>query len=231
MSTNSQTPIPVPQVPILSADIPLFTSINTFVHTYMAQYDNSHDYQHILRVLSNTHRILQAELASPNPPTYNPTILFLAALLHDVGDHKYAQPGVDTENQISIVLKAHGATDTLAATVQTIVKNVSYTHEVRNPGTVLKTLEQHPELGIVQDADRLDAIGAVGVGRCFSFGAAKYPGQGMGRAVDHFEEKLCKLEGMMKTVKGREMARRRTEVLEEFRREWMVETELSFEMA
>lgn len=231
MAESSGNSVSVPQVPIQDADKQLFTSINTFVHGYMSKYDNSHDYQHILRVVSNANRILQAELHTDQNTTYDTTTLFLAALLHDVGDHKYAQPGEDIETQIAHVLRTHGASDTLAQTVQTIVKHVSYTHEVRNPTAVLQVLEAHPELAIVQDADRLDAIGAVGIGRCFSFGAAKFPEQGMGRAVEHFEVKLCKLEGMMKTSTGREMARRRTRVLEEFREEWREETELSFEVA
>jgi uncharacterized protein len=222
--------LPVPQLPIPSTDKPLFTSINTFVYTYMSQYDNSHDYNHILRVLSNTYRILQTELKTNPSTTYDTTALFLAALLHDVGDHKYASPGEDTENQIANTLISHGASSSLAEKVQTIVKHISYTHEIRHPESVTAVLVQYPELGIVQDADRLDAIGAVGIGRCFSFGAAKMPEQSMDRAIVHFREKLFRLAGMMKTRAGREMAREREGVLREFERQWGVETELGFEM-
>ncbi|KAJ4362629.1 hypothetical protein N0V95_001434 [Ascochyta clinopodiicola] len=196
----------------------------------MSQYDNSHDYQHILRVVSNAHLILRDELTT-NPSTYDTTSLFLAALLHDVGDHKYAKPGQDTTNQVRDILLSHGAEPALADKVQTIVHNVSYTNEVRNPTSVIAVLAQHPELAIVQDADRLDAIGAIGIGRCFSFGAAKFPDQAMGRAIDHFEEKLYKLEGMMKTASGKRMAGRRTEVLRGFAREWREEEGLSFELS
>lgn len=195
----------------------------------MSKYDNSHDYQHILRVVSNANRILQDEPKSD--PPYDTTSLFLAALLHDVGDHKYAKPGEDIESQVRNVLLEHGASTDLAAKVQTIVKHVSYTNEVRNPQSVISVLMQYPELAIVQDADRLDAIGAVGIGRAFSFGAAKFPEQAMGRAVEHFDEKLLKLEGMMKTNAGKKMAKRRTEVLREFAREWREEEELSFELS
>lgn len=194
----------------------------------MSQYDNSHDYQHILRVVSNANRILQDELKTDPSASYDITSLFLAALLHDVGDHKYAKPSEDVENQIRTVLLERGASADLAAKVQTIVKHVSYTNEVRNPQSVVDVLAQYPELAIVQDADRLDAIGAVGIGRCFSFGAAKFPDQAMGRAIEHFEEKLFKLEGMMKTEAGKRMAKRRTEVLREFAMEWREEECLSF---
>jgi uncharacterized protein len=222
---------PVPQVPIHESQTALFTAINAYVHTYMSQYDNSHDYQHILRVVSNANRILQDE-SKTNPSTsYDTTSLFLAALLHDVGDHKYAKPGEDVERQVRNVLLEHGASADLATKVQTIVKHVSYSNEVRNPQSVIDVITRYPELAIVQDADRLDAIGAVGIGRCFSFGAAKFPDQAMGRAIDHFEEKLIKLEGMMKTGLGKRLAKRRTEVLAEFMLEWKMEEDLSFELS
>ncbi|KNG45571.1 metal-dependent phosphohydrolase hd domain-containing [Stemphylium lycopersici] len=230
MASNHQNPLPVPQVPIKDADKKLFTLINTFVHEYMSKYDNSHDYQHILRVLSNTNRILQAENETDSSVAYDKTSLFLAALLHDVGDHKYTKAGEDVENQIANTLLQHGAPKELARKVQTIVKHVSYTNEIRDPTGVASVLEQHPELAIVQDADRLDAIGAVGIARCFSFGAAKFPEQPMDRAIDHFGEKLYKLAGMMKTTAGKEMAKRRHDVLKEFAREWEEETHLSFQL-
>ncbi|KAJ4990656.1 hd domain-containing protein [Stagonosporopsis vannaccii] len=224
----SPSKVPTPKVPIAEDYAPLFTAINAYVHTYMSQYDSSHDYQHILRVVSNANRILQAESKTDPTETYDTTSLFLAALLHDVGDHKYAKPGEDTENQVRNILLDHGVGADMAAKVQTLVKHVSYTNEVRNPQSVIDVLAQHPELAIVQDADRLDAIGAVGIGRCFSFGAAKFPDQPMGRAIDHFEEKLYKLGEMMKTECGKGLARRRTEVLRAFAEEWREEERLSF---
>lgn len=230
MSASTPTPLPIPQVPIQDKDKELFASVNAFVHDYMSKYDNSHDYQHILRVVSNANRILQAELKASPSITYDTTTLFLAALLHDVGDHKYAKPGEDIENQIANVLRERGTSEELAAKVQTIAKHVSYTNEVRNPHLVASTLQKYPELAIVQDADRLDAIGAVGIARCFSFGAAKFPHLPMSRAIDHFDVKLYKLAGMLKTESGKEMARTRSKVLEEFARDWANETKLSFEM-
>lgn len=230
MAENDGTRLPSPQVSIREEDKELFTSINAYVYKYMSKYDNSHDYRHILRVVSNANRILQAEIKATGSITYDTTILFLAALLHDVGDHKYAQPGEDIENQIANVLREHGAGEELALKVQTIVKSVGYTNEFRDPETVQQNLQKYPELAIVQDADRLDAIGAVGIGRCFSFGAAKMPEQPMDRAIDHFKVKLYRLEGMMKTKTGKEMALRRTKVLEDFAKEWDDETELSFEL-
>lgn len=229
MTQSPLSTLPVPQVPISTSDTALFKAINTYVHAYMSQYDASHDYQHILRVLSNANLILQAETKTRPPSTpYNTTSLFLAALLHDVGDHKYAKPGEDPDTLVRSILLTHGADVALADRVQIVVKHVGYTNENRDPQSVIDVLALYPELAIVQDADRLDAIGAVGIGRCFSFGAAKFPEQAMGRAIVHFDEKLFKLERMMKTQCGRGLARRRTEVLREFAREWREEEKLSF---
>ncbi|OAL55401.1 hypothetical protein IQ07DRAFT_607763 [Pyrenochaeta sp. DS3sAY3a] len=228
MSTHGPQSPPLLQLPIPVLDTELLASVNAFVFEYMSKYDNSHDYQHILRVVSNSNRILQNEIIANPSATYNTTILFLAALLHDVGDHKYIKPGEDVENQIANILKQRGAEEELAFTVQNIVKNVGYTNEIKNSESVAQALQKYPELAIVQDADRLDAIGAVGVARCFSFGAAKFPGQPMSRAIDHFEEKLYKLADMMKTKTGKEMAQRRNKVLQDFAKEWEEETKLSF---
>ena len=138
--------------------------------------------------------------------------------------------------------------------MQDIVNAVSYSHEVAHPEVVREVLERLPELGCVQDADRLDAIGVVGVGRAFTYAATVRAGKagsrelGCGSASDrtdedgmgdgeklgssmedtmtHFEEKLVRLEGMMKTERGKEIAKERTERLRVFRGWW--EEEVGF---
>ena len=147
-----------------------------------------------------------------------------------MGDHKYAKANEDVENQISNVLLERGASVELANKVQVIVKHVGYTNEVKNPQSVIDALKQYPELAIVQDADRLDAIGAVGVGRCFAFGGANGKGRPLMGAIEHFEEKLVKLPGMMKTKTGRELAESRNKILADFAAQFNEEAELSFEL-
>lgn len=226
------TIVPFPILPVPEEHKRLFQSVNTFVHAYMStpSHDNSHDYHHILRVLSNANRIYTSEVQANPAANFDPASVFLAALLHDVGDHKYAKANEDVENQISNVLIERGASVELANKVQVIVKHVGYTNEVKNPQSVVDALKQYPELAIVQDADRLDAIGAVGVGRCFAFGGAKGKGRPLMGAIEHFEEKLVKLPGMMKTKSGRELAESRNKILEEFAAQFNEEAELSFEL-
>jgi uncharacterized protein len=224
---------PFPDLAVPSEYKDLFASVTTYVHAYMSSpdHDNSHDFHHILRVLSNTNRILQHEEAAHPEVVYDTTLLFLAALLHDVGDHKYVKAGEDVANVVSTLLVERGAPDELALKVQAIVKHVGYTNETKNPQSVVDVLAEYPELGIVQDADRLDAIGAVGVARCFAFGGAKKQGQPMAAALEHFEEKLVKLPDMMKTETGKEMAKERKQVLVDFARHFEEEAKLSFVFA
>ncbi|KAL1602526.1 hypothetical protein SLS60_005942 [Paraconiothyrium brasiliense] len=224
--------VPVPAVPIPEEYKDLFSSVNTFVHGYMSSpdHDNSHDYDHILRVLSNAHDILRQEPQSESGAPYNAFIIYLAALLHDVGDHKYAKPGEEVENQVSQILLERGANEELAYKVQVIVKQVGYTNEVKNPRSVLNILQRYPELAVVQDADRLDAIGAVGIARCFAFGGAKGNGRPLAGAIDHFEEKLYKLEDMMKTKYGKRLANFRTKLMMDFEGKFRHEAELVFDL-
>jgi uncharacterized protein len=81
-----------------------------------------------------------------------------------------------------------------------IAKNVSYSTEMKNPRLARAILTQHPELAVVQDSDRLDALGAIGIGRAFTFGGAKRPNGSMQQTIAHFGEKLQKLEGLMKVI-------------------------------
>ena len=210
----------------LDSPATLIANTEAFVKEYMGQYDASHDYSHIQRVLALAQHILNVEQRSHPMTCYDPTIVTLAALLHDVGDHKYTSHSAsgaldDPTTLVKSTLISLGAPLEQACYVQTIVKSVSYSHEVLNPTHVRGVLLQHPELAIVQDADRLDALGAVGIGRTFTYGGVKgKKGVGMEDTINHFDEKLVHLQGMMKTEEGRRLARVRTQRLRVFKGWW-----------
>ena len=200
-----------------TVDEALIGKVTAYVEQYMSNYDGSHDFNHIQRVLR-----LAKHIQSRTPNT-SPEIVTLSALLHDVGDKKYLKPGEDSSRLVFTTLQSFGASAELAEKVQTICLGVSYSSEVKDPQKVADLIELHPELAVVQDADRLDAIGAVGVGRAFAFGGAK--GRGMDDTIEHFTDKLVKLEEMMKTETGRALARERSARIETMRKWWVEETE------
>lgn len=201
-----------------AVDEALIPKVTAYVKDYMSNYDPSHDFHHIQRVVNLAHLI-----HASHAPHTSRGIVTLCALLHDVGDKKYLKPGEDSSRLVHTVLTSLGAPDALADKVQTICLGVSYSSEVKDPARVTALIREHPELAIVQDADRLDAIGAVGIGRAFTFGGAR--NRSMDSTMAHFEEKLVKLEGMMKTDKGRELAEERTASIRLMQRWWRQETE------
>ena len=198
----------------------LYRGVYAYVEQYMSRYDPSHDFNHVLRVLALSKRILVEEQAA-NPETkYQRQAIVLAALLHDVGDRKYILPGETSERLIQKVLADNGCPPKFSAKVALIVEHVSYSSEVKRPQLVKAMVAAHPELGIVQDADRLDSIGATGIGRVFAYTAAKCPERGLEGSIQHSVDRLEKVEALMKTETGKLMARERTRRLREFRRWW-----------
>ncbi|RDW70804.1 HD domain-containing protein [Aspergillus mulundensis] len=232
MSQSAPTPI--------NHEHPLIAPISAFVTECMKDYDPSHNPAHINRVVNLALRILKSEQEQSTKPVDYLTV-HLAALLHDISDRKYLPKeakqdanAIPPHKLVEHILLTHGAEPALAQRVQTIVSHVSYTTECKDPQAVRELIYEDGlvELAIVQDADRLDALGAVGIGRCFTFLGAKgrdmlKEGEAweMENSIRHFGEKLERLEGMMKTATGRRMARVRTERLVEFRKWWEEEME------
>lgn len=179
--------------------------------------DASHDFQHIERVYENARAILKTE------PTANEKMVYLAVLLHDVSDSKYA---TDKSNEQRI-LNDLGLSVEEKKHIQTIIEEVSFNGGNERQATSI-------ESKIVRDADRLDAIGAVGIARTFAYGGAKgrklYDDAEEVRvqmteqqyrnkptaSVTHFYEKLLLLKDLMVTAKGREMAEERHHFMVQF---------------
>ncbi|KAF4338998.1 HD superfamily hydrolase [Fusarium beomiforme] len=199
-----------------------------FMNKAMSDYDPSHDAAHVERVVNLTQKLLQLEMSSQ----YDSTVVILSAILHDIEDHKYLALSLTDKNPPRVVYSAllqAGAAPELAQRVQTIVSHVSYSKEKKDPNTVTHLIENgFPELALVQDADRLDAIGAIGIGRCFTFLGAKGKDLGgpwtMDSAMEHLRDKLVQLEGTMKTEAGKRLAAARTQRLREFERWWAQES-------
>ena len=160
---------------------------------------DGHDTDHSLRVYSNAMTIAGTE------PDCNIEAVALAALLHDVDDHKLFDT-VGNENAVSF-LKSNGVDNEETAFIISIISSVSFS---KNRGQTPDSLEGR----IVQDADRLDAIGAVGIARAFAFGGRH--GRSFESNIGHFHEKLLLLKDGMNTAKAREMAASRHAFLEEF---------------
>ncbi|KAL7623269.1 hypothetical protein AAE478_006950 [Parahypoxylon ruwenzoriense] len=199
-----------------SVDESLVNSVTEYVEAYMSNYDGSHDFNHIKRVVGLAKYI---HAHSPETPVRNPQVVVLGALLHDVGDKKYLKPGEDASTLVYELLLSLGAEEQLAERVQAVCLGVSYSSEVKDPARVQGLIKSHPELAVVQDADRLDAIGSIGIGRVFTFTGARTKAS-MSDSIQHFHDKLLKLESMMKTDVGRELAKARTERMEEFLKWW-----------
>ncbi|MBR2889582.1 MAG: HD domain-containing protein [Oscillospiraceae bacterium] len=174
-----------------------------------------HDLDHTLRVYRMALHLAEAEGADLE-------IAALAALLHDVDDRKVSPQTSENLDRASHFLWSNGVSEEMFRRVILIIYEISFSQGHRVPETL--------EGKCVQDADRLDAMGAIGIARTFAYGGSK--GRRMhdpaGRdpltSVNHFHEKLLKLAELMNTDSAREIARERhrymEEYLERFQREW-----------
>ncbi|KAM9966053.1 hypothetical protein ACTFIR_006241 [Dictyostelium discoideum] len=203
--------------------------------------DPSHDYNHIERVWKLAKNIAEKEnYADPNNSERPTELLELAALLHDVKDHKYLKKGEDENtcsNTIISFLTSNNYPLESAQKIALIVSQISFKNELGNFSTTQLLIESK----IVQDADRLDAIGAIGIARSFSFGAIKnrpFYGEGTMKlmnsdlktvdmsqeqyknqtspTIDHFYEKLFKLQSLLKTETGKKMGIQRHQFMVDF---------------
>lgn len=175
------------------------------------QFDASHDYDHILRVMKN------AEDIARTIPEADLSVIRLAVLLHDIDDPKYKEIGSVSTSEL---LHAAGADNELAMKVLETIRSVSF-----NGGNEVEIVST--EGAVVRDADRLDAIGAIGIARTFAFGGARgrklYDADEIARtemsedeyrsrntaSVTHFHEKLLLLKDLMVTSEGKRLAEER----------------------
>ncbi|WP_343675335.1 HD domain-containing protein [Chitinophaga sp.] len=201
-----------------------------YVKQELARAEGGHDWWHIHRVWHTA-----KEISAREP--VNPLIVSLGALLHDIADAKF-HGGDETIGPAKArqFLESQGVAEEVIAHVIAIIENISFKGG-HNEGKFTS-----PELAVVQDADRLDAIGAIGIARAFNYGGFKnralydpaiLPDLQMSReqyknstapTINHFYEKLLLLKDKMNTTTGRELAAERhafmETFLEQFYKEW-----------
>ena len=177
-----------------------------FIENLFKGNSDGHGVDHAMRVYHNAMIIAQTECCDMQ-------IVALAALLHDADDHKIFH----TEGNANArgFLKGHGVPEDEIERIVTIINAVSFSkNKDKKPETI--------EGMIVQDADRLDAMGAVGIARTFAYGGKH--GRDMESSIQHFHEKLLLLKDLMNTEKAKELAKKRHEYLLGFLDEWKTET-------
>lgn len=188
---------------------------------------SGHDFFHSMRVYRTAMKIAQAEHADLE-------VVALAALLHDVDDRKLSPATAEKKENAARFMRGQNVSEAKILQVCQIIDEVSFkgTDSVR-PST--------PEGKCVQDADRLDALGAIGIARTFAYGGSHNraiydpelpPRTAMNQvqyyssnstSLNHFYEKLFLLEDMMNTETGKAIARKRTQYMQEFIDEFLSE--------
>jgi len=207
--------------------------INTtvqYVQTTLENAEGGHDWWHIYRVWKLSQTIAKSENA-------NILVVELSALLHDIADSKFhnGDETVGPKTARAFLEKENVDAATINHVVH-IIENISF-----KGGTTQRTFHS-PELDIVQDADRLDAIGAIGIARAFNYGGFKnrklydpdilpvlqrtredYKNN-TAPTLNHFYEKLFLLKDLMNTETGRRIAEKRHAFMENyvdtFYKEW-----------
>lgn len=163
-----------------------------------------HDYLHALRVRKNALFIMEKTSA-------NTEVVEVACLIHDLIDHKLDLKYTYSLPTLHKKLVGIGYDSEFIEEVLDIIQNISFSKNGK-PRTI--------EGEIVQDADRLDALGAIGIARTFAFGGKNnkliYGDPNKRDSVNHFYEKLLHLEHMMNTNSAKLIAKERTEYMRDF---------------
>ncbi|NRD18441.1 HD domain-containing protein [Winogradskyella eckloniae] len=201
-----------------------------FVKSELKNAEGGHDWFHIERVYKNSLLIAKQEKVDI-------TVVSLAALLHDIADSKFHKGDETLGSKIaSTFLLKHNVDSEIIEHVTQIIDNMSFKNSFD-----LNTSFSSKEMEVVQDADRLDAIGAIGIARCFNYGGFKdralynpeiKPNLNMTKAeykssnaptINHFYEKLLLLKDQMNTKTGQRIALERHKYMEGFLKQFYAE--------
>lgn len=199
-----------------------------YVKSFFEKDYSGHDFYHTLRVYNLAKSIAELEKCDME-------LVCLGALLHDVDDYKLVGEEKAPFKNLRNFLKSENYSNERIEQICHIVSQVSFKGENIIPDTI--------EGKIVQDADRLDAIGAIGIGRTFAYGGSRnrpmhIPNENYkenmsseeyyknnGTSINHFYEKLLKLKDFMNTETAKNMAIHRHKYMQEFLQEFYDEWE------
>ena len=199
-----------------------------FAEEFFKNEFSGHDYYHTVRVYNNSMMIAQSEECDVE-------LVSLASILHDVDDYKIVDEGSEELHNAKTFLRANNYSEERIELICRIISQISFK---ANDSVIPDTIEGK----IVQDADRLDALGAIGIARTFAYGgnhnipiynpsieyrenmtAEEYRVQ-TGSTINHFYEKLLLIKDLMNTDTAKDIAEARHEYmlkfLEEFYKEW-----------
>lgn len=204
----------------------------SFVKQTLVDAEGGHDWFHIQRVFKN------AMLIAKDEKKASPLIVGLGALLHDIADSKFH----NGDERVGPKM-AKEFLSTLAVEPKVIDQVIAIIENISFKGGNFKKTYQSLELDIVQDADRLDAIGAIGIARCFNYGGFKNrklydpkvtPNLQMSKeeyknsqspTINHFYEKLLLLKDRMNTETGKKIAEKRHEFMTLYLKQFYAEIE------
>lgn len=209
----------------------LIETTKEFVKKQLTDSEGGHDWFHTLRVYNNALLIAKDE-------NVDGLIVELSALLHDIADSKFHDGDETIGPKLAReFLFKHNVDSTVIEHVIQIIENMSFKNSLEKENTF-----NSPELEVVRDADRLDAIGAIGIARCFNYGGYKdraiydpavKPNLNMSKeeykkstapSINHFYEKLLLLKDNMHTKAGKRIAEKRHEFMQayliQFYAEW-----------
>lgn len=202
-----------------------------FVKKHLADAEVGHDWWHIERVWRNAKHIGVAE-------SVDMFVVELGALLHDIADAKFHDGNEEIGPQIARdFLQSQGVGEDKIEHVENIIRHISFKSNIEGQKWM------SPELAVVQDADRLDALGAVGIARAFTYGGFKNrplfnpeikPNLAMdkhtyqssqGTTLNHFYEKLFLLKDLMNTNAGKKLSEERHLFMERYVEQFLAEWE------
>ena len=194
-----------------------------FIKNKMKDYDSGHDWWHIVRVRN------LAGMINSRENLEDPFLVEMAALLHDYSDSKFAGTAAADETEtLRVFLMECTVNENSINRILNVMHYISFSSRNKSGK------KEDVLLDIIQDADRLDAIGAIGIARAFNYGGFRNnriysPDENENKrsTIRHFDDKLLLLKSLMNTVTARQLAETRHKYMEDFLSQFHNEWNLS----